>query len=411
MKAHAKAAIWQGAIFIGCTVLAFGILVSTDVVSRFAYLVEKGRIQAVRESLPDAAELERFNANARAVAAVVRPGVVQIVTEKRYSLRDLLDMHQDAAVDTSGLADRLDPDGDADSSGRDAVRIRDGFGSGFIVDADQGYIVTNNHVIDGADAIRVHLSDGRRVDARLLGADPKTDVAVLQIQADRLHALPLADSDLVEVGDDVLSVGSPFGLDGSVSRGIVSAKGRSSIDIHGVEYKGFLQTDAVINPGNSGGPLVNLRGEVIAINTAIATEVGHYDGVGFAIPARRVRQMLPALVRGEAVPRGYLGVSIVNAVDNTAMTEPLGWEETYGVIVREVLPDSPAARDGLQPGDVILSIDGAPLRQTADLIDMVGDSAPGAELILRIWRDRAEITRTVKVDRQPENFTTRPRLR
>jgi serine protease Do len=414
MRKTLRTATFQGAVFVVCTVLAFTVLVRTDVVRRLAYLVEKGRIEAMREALPSADALSRYNADARVVAAMVTPAVVQIITEKRIDLADLLALHPESpAADSNPGAPGPDTDDPAalDRMMRrhQGMRVLDGYGSGFVVDAANGHIVTNDHVIANADAIHVRLADGRLVEARLLGADPRSDLAVVQIEADGLYELKLGDSDAVEVGDAVMSVGNPFGLDGTVSRGIISAKGRSQINIHGAEYRGFLQTDAVINPGNSGGPLVNLRGEVVAVNTAIATSSGHYDGVGFAIPARRIQQVLPALVSGSQVPRGYLGVTIVDrSLEDGEGESPAGrFGVSGGVLVRDVLPDSPADRHGLREGDVILSIDGRSLRHTADLIDIVGDSTPGTSLSLELERGGERETRLVTVGRQPEGFSTR----
>lgn len=402
--------ISQGAVFVACTVIAFIILVETNVVRRLAYLVEKGRIEAVRESLPSEDELATMNADARAVAAMVTPAVVQVISKKRYDVSDLLTLHNGAGVTSNGVGPAPDNEELERLLNRhQGMWARDGYGSGFIVDAEHGYVVTNDHVIAGADAISVRLADGRLLEAKLLGADPRSDLAVIRIDGGALHELALADDDTVEVGDAVMSVGNPFGLAGSVSQGIVSAKARSSIDINGTEYRGFIQTDAVINPGNSGGPLVNLRGEVVAINTAIATNTGHFDGVGFAIPVRRIRQALPALVRGEEIPRGYLGVSIVNAFSDEAEEPPVigVMGEIRGVLVREVVPESPAARFGLQAGDIITAIDGKRLRDTADLIDIVGDTTPGTELVLAIERAGKPDTYRVLVGRQPTGFSTR----
>lgn len=418
MRRSLKTAVVQSAVFIVCTVAAFSILVRTDVVRRLAYLVEKGRIEALRESLPDGDTLAQLDLEARTVAALVTPAVVQIRTQKRISLDDLLILSDEADTDPAesdagshGIEEaQREREALADLFRRhEGIQIQDGYGSGFIVDAENGFIVTNDHVIAGADSIQVCLADGRIFGAELLGADPKSDLAVIRVKASDLHELVLADSDEVEVGDSVMSVGNPFGLDGSVSRGIISAKGRSNIDIHGTEYRGFLQTDAVINPGNSGGPLVNLRGEVVAINTAIATTSGHYDGVGFAIPARRIKQALPALVRGEQVPRGFLGVSIVNATTNGA-AEPFAPEgRIRGVLVREVLAGSPADRYGVRVGDVILAIDGRTVRHSADLIDRVGDATPGTTLVLDIERVGVRQPLAIVIGRQPADFSTQQR--
>ncbi|MCB9850985.1 MAG: trypsin-like peptidase domain-containing protein [Phycisphaerales bacterium] len=418
-----RSAIFQGVLFVMATLVAFALLVRTDLVRRLAYLVEKGRLEAQREALPDDDELARLNADARTVAAVVTPAVVQIITEKQINMAALLGQRRkpdqsvpDISVPSNGLPSGHPSPAEVDRFLRQHEQFRapDGYGSGFIVDAEHGYIVTNDHVIAGADTIYVRLADGRIAKAEVLGADPRSDLAAIHIDVDNLHQLPIAEDDGVEVGDPVMSVGNPFGLEGSVSRGIISAKARSNINIHGTEYRGFLQTDAVINPGNSGGPLVNLRGEVVAINTAIATETGHYDGVGFAIPARRIRQVLPALIRGETVPRGFLGVTIADAavegserVTGDDMFVDPALRENRGVLVRDVMEDSPAERFGVLVGDVIVSIDGTRLRQTADLIDIVGDSSPGATIALAVERNGEPMTIDVTIGRQPEGFSTR----
>jgi serine protease Do len=209
--------------------------------------------------------------------------------------------------------------------------------------------------------------------------DEKTDLAVIRIEAERLHQISLGDSAAGEVGDEVFAVGNPFGLDGSISRGIISAKNRSNVLLRDVEYQGFLQTDAVINPGNSGGPLVNSRGEVIGINTAIATTTGFYDGIGFAIPSNRAAKIIPHLVRGEAVTRGYLGVSMrpIAGVEEQELAR-LGWSQPHGVIVLGVLADSPACRAGLRREDIMISYNGQLLTSSADLTQVIADTPPGS---------------------------------
>ena len=180
-----------------------------------------------------------------------------------------------------------------------------------------------------------------------------------------------------------------------------------AIPIEGVEYRGFLQTDAVINPGNSGGPLINMQGEVIGINTAIATESGHYGGVGFAIPSSRIQRLLPILQRGEKVKRGYLGVSIVNVEQESALANRLGWDRYVGVIVQRVLPESPASRHDIRQGDIIIRIDGIDLRDTDALINTIAEMAPGSSIKIDLWRDKAERSLNITVDQQPEGFTPR----
>ncbi len=403
------------------------VLIKADIVGRLAYSVEKGRLKALRESLPSAGEIAtRFEPD-RLVAAAVLPGVVSISTERVLTRADFegLDprLHRflfpkgekdppvepeaepesepsdEAGVDTNGL-----PPAESDQP---LFRLPRGEGSGFIVDAAHGYVITNNHVVAQSTSISVRLVDGRRLEARVLGSDSKSDLAVLKIDADRLQALTWGDSLAMEVGDAVFAVGNPFGLEGTVSRGIVSAKNRSNILLHDIEYEGFLQTDAVINPGNSGGPLVNMRGEVVGINTAIATRSGNYDGIGFAIPAHRVVKLLPPLIRGEEITRGYLGVVMTGGPRSEELTRQLGWKEPGGVLISEVVPDSPASRSDLRVNDLIVECDGRPVRSNADIINQVGDTSPGTKLAFKVWRERAFQTIEVEVGAQPEGFSTR----
>jgi len=417
MRSTARSIVWQLLIYVVSAVVIVAVLLQTDITERLAYRVEKGRLRALHESMPTAQELAVLNASGREVAAAVGPAVVAVICERNFDLSQ----HPPIRLHPDSLGHDVDTNGDVDSnalgppqnllqrfrSGDSRMTVPAGYGSGFVVDAERGHVITNNHVIDAADAITVQLADGRRFDAQVLGTDPKSDLALIRIEADDLHELRLADSDLVEVGDEVMAVGNPFGLSGTFSRGIISGKGRSSVSIHGAEYRSFLQTDAVINPGNSGGPLVDASGQVIGVNTAIATETGHYDGVGFAIPSKRIVQVLPALAAGRLVQRGYLGVSIVGVTGYVDWSRELGWDGYDGVIVREVLPNTPAATCGLRRGDMIVEIDGQRLRGTADLIDIVGAVSPGQSLDLLLWREREFVMQPVVVAAQPKNFSTR----
>ncbi len=233
-------------------------------------------------------------------------------------------------------------------------RVQQSLGSGVVVDAERGLVLTNNHVVEGADDISVTLADGRTLAGELLGSDPDTDVAVLRIPAEALSALPLADSAGLEVGDFVVAVGNPFGLGQTVTSGIVSALGRSGL--RGLGYQNFIQTDASINPGNSGGALVNLRGELVGINTAIFSPSGGNVGIGFAIPANLAGDVMRQLVTHGEVRRGSIGVDTQEATAELA--ELLGLAQRRGAVVTRVRPDSPAAEVGLQPGDVIVELDG-----------------------------------------------------
>ncbi len=265
-------------------------------------------------------------------------------------------------------------------------RYRRSAGSGVIIDS-RGYIVTNHHVVEDARSIHVMLSDRREFEARLIGSDPTTDLAVIQIPTQEgLHVMPFGNSDSVEVGEWVLAVGNPFRLTATVTAGIVSAVGRQvGIISDSLRIEDFIQTDAAINPGNSGGALVNLWGELVGINTAIATERGTYEGYGFAIPVNLVHRVVGDLIAYGEVRRGYLGVEI------TAVTAPLarqlGLPEVRGVQIVRVLPGSSADRAGLKEGDVVLEVDGHPVDAPNQLQRRVALRRPGENVQLMVWRN------------------------
>ncbi|MCP4593467.1 MAG: trypsin-like serine protease [bacterium] len=437
MAAKQHSIVRQFILMTASTIVALLIVVKADILGRIAYSVERGRLQAMRESLPSTEELEDSFTPERAVVATVVPGVVSISTERMLTQADFdgmppelhrrffsdvpqPDARTDGVVPTEGSTNGAEADtngAEADTNGATPAgegllfSIPTGQGSGFIIDADHGYVITNHHVVAQGTAIHVRLADGRRLDAELLGADAKSDIAVLRIDAQRLHELPWGDSQSTRVGDPVFAVGNPFGLDGTVSRGIVSAMNRSEIVLHDIEYQGFLQTDAVINPGNSGGPLVNMRGEVVGINTAIATRSGNYDGIGFAIPAHRAAKLVPMLIRGEQVVRGYLGVQMAAAGRADGIRQELGWDHPGGVAVTAIVEDSPASRSDLRIDDVIVEYAGRPIASNADVIHAVGDTPPGTKVDLKVWREGGFVVVTVEIGAQPEGFTTRVRRR
>jgi Do/DeqQ family serine protease len=262
-------------------------------------------------------------------------------------------------------------------------REEQSLGSGVIVDARRGYILTNNHVIAKADEISVTLRDGRKYKAKLVGTDPASDIAVIRIAAHDLTAVPLGDSSKLRVGDFVIAIGNPFGLGQTVTSGIVSALGRSGLGIEG--YEDFIQTDASINPGNSGGALVNLQGELVGINTAIVGPSGGNVGIGFAIPVNMARQIMDQLIEYGEVRRGQLGVYIQDLTPELA--KALGVHEERGAVVTQVAPDSPAARAGLKTGDVVVKVDGKPVHNAADLRNTVGLMRIGQTVTLDILRD------------------------
>jgi serine protease Do len=265
-------------------------------------------------------------------------------------------------------------------------------GSGFIIDAD-GSILTNNHVVENASKIVVKLSDNLEYEAKVIGRDPKTDIAVIKIDAKgTLAAANFGDSDTLEVGEWVVAIGNPFGLDSTVTSGIVSAKGRH---IGQGPYDNFIQTDASINPGNSGGPLLNLRGEVVGINTAIFSRTGGNIGIGFAIPINLVKELLPQLRGKGKVVRGYLGVLIQKVTPEIA--ESLGMDKSIGALVANVSKDGPAEKAGVKVGDVIVEFDGKEVRDSADLPIIVARTPVDKKVRMKVLRDKKEMVLNVAV--------------
>jgi Do/DeqQ family serine protease len=277
-------------------------------------------------------------------------------------------------------------------------RETEAVGSGVIVDAARGYVLTNNHVVEHATDIEVTTKDNRRFRARLIGRDPATDIAVLQIPADHLSAVPMGNSNLLQVGDFVLAVGNPFGLGQTVTSGIVSALGRSGLGIEG--YEDFIQTDASINPGNSGGPLCNLQGQIVGINTAILAPEGGNVGIGFAVPIDMAREVMDQLLRYGVVRRGRIGVSIQDLTPDLARA--LGTTHTGGAVVAQVVPGSPAEHAGLRPSDLIIAVDGQPIADANELRDRVGMSQIGDTVALTVERNGVDRTVNVRVAQLPD---------
>jgi serine protease Do len=260
-------------------------------------------------------------------------------------------------------------------------------GSGVIV-SSEGYIITNNHVIEQADEIRVTLLDKRSFRARIIGADPKTDVAVVKIDAKNLPVARWGDSDALEVGEFVLAIGNPFGLSHTVTMGIISAVGRANVGI--ADYEDFIQTDAAINPGNSGGPLVNIKGELIGINTAIFSKSGGYQGIGFAVPSNMVRLVMDQLEKKGKVTRGWLGVTIQELTPD--LSQKFGLRSSNGALVGDVAKGSPAEKAGIKRGDIILALNGKKVKDVGSLRNMVAGSRVGSEIEVSVLRGEKEYT-------------------
>ncbi len=281
-------------------------------------------------------------------------------------------------------------------------------GSGFAFAARHGvtYLLTNNHVLENAARIRVKLPDGREFDARLKATDPKSDIAVLEIATRDVPILRLGDSSRLEVGEWVVALGNPFGLSNTLTAGVVSATGRTSLGIN--DYEDFIQTDAAINPGNSGGPLLNLDGEVVGMNTAIFSKSGGHIGVGFAIPSNLLRDIADQILARGSVERGYIGLA-VQPLD-ADLVQALGLNNSRGVLVNQVNPSSPAERAGLRPGDVLLSFDGAPLNDGGHYRNQAALAKPGSSVVLGVLRYGRHLSLPVRVGQLDDGKQARPEM-
>jgi len=278
---------------------------------------------------------------------------------------------------------------------RGGEEVPRGVGSGFIISAD-GYVLTNHHVVDGADEIYVTLTDKREFKGKLIGSDRRTDVALVKIEASGLPRLTIGDSGKLRVGEWVVAIGSPFGLENTVTAGIVSAKGRDTGD-----YLPFIQTDVAVNPGNSGGPLLNMKGEVIGINSQIYSRTGGFMGISFAIPIDEVMRVADQLKSSGRVVRGRIGVGIAEVTKDVA--EPLGLQRAAGALVRNVEAGGPAEKGGLEVGDIILKFDNRAIERSSDLPRIVGSTKPGTKVPVTVWRKGANKDLTIAVaEMEPE---------
>lgn len=352
------------------------------------------------------ARAEELSGAFRAVAKVLKPSVVSITATKKVS------MNRGGRGVPPGLPEEFRrffgedfggeqfeapvPRGGSDGQEQE---IPAGLGSGVIISED-GYIVTNNHVVAQADGLRVTLSDGRELDVeKVVGTDEKSDLAVLKVNASGLVAAKFGDSEVLEVGDWVVAIGSPFGLAQTVTQGIVSATNRADMQI--TQYDDFIQTDAAINPGNSGGPLLNLQGEVIGINTAIASRSGSYNGIGFAIPSNTTRRVVESLIRNGRMIRGFVGLALA-PLDRERLEKENLPSDLRGVLVEEVSPDGPAAKAGLLPGDVITGVDKKSVDSVPGLRNIIASTAPGTKAEFRVQRNGKAMAIAVTIDEQTD---------
>jgi len=372
--------------------------------TQFAHAAEQ--VQLSRDQLAKADDLSSVF---RYVGKAVEPSVVNIAVTKTQAVarnQRSLPFNRDQLrkfFPNNGEGDI--PDFDTPDDGQQYELH--GTGSGVIIDTDNGYgfILTNNHVAGDASQFEVTLSDGRKItDASLVGADKKTDLAVIKVKADRLIPAKWGNSDELQKGDWIMAFGSPFGYIGSMTHGIVSALNRTHIGILGREgYENFIQVDAPINPGNSGGPLVNVRGEVVGINTAIASRTGAFSGIGFAIPSNQAKFVYTSLKEHGKVTRGWLGVSISDVSSDLPLAQSFGYQGTTGVLVPQILPNTPATGK-LKEGDIIVSIDGKPVENMVQLRNQIAATAPDTDVKLGIFRDGKEQTVTLKLGTQPDTF-------
>ncbi|HTG00377.1 MAG TPA: DegQ family serine endoprotease [Nitrospirota bacterium] len=321
------------------------------------------------------------------VAAVATPSVVNISTTRVIKTREdgAFDLFNDPFF-RRFFGDQV-PHPEVPKEHREQS-----LGSGVIV-SDDGYIITNNHVIEKAEEIKVLLLNKKDYKAKVIGADPKTDIAVIKIEATGLPALPWGDSNKLRVGEIVFAIGNPFGLNQTVTMGVISAVGRANVGI--ADYEDFIQTDAAINPGNSGGALINARGELIGINTAILSRTGGYQGIGFAVPSSMARQVMDSLIKYKKVVRGWLGVSIQDMTSDLA--EEFGIKELKGALVSGVMKGSPADSAGIKQGDIILQYNGRDVEDTGHLRNMVSQTPVGTKVKIKLLRRKKEVEVEVNV--------------
>ena len=365
--------LWLPLVVIGILVWCGWYFLGPTLAGRIWYARETARMRAIREHLPHLKQADGLSTLFREVSKAVKPAVVEVrvLQETAFNRRRLPGTLEGGAI-----------------------------GSGVILDRENGYVVTNEHVISGAEKITVVLADGRKLDAEWARFDKMTDLAVIKITPDRLLDIPLGDSDKVEVGDLVLAVGSPIRLPQTVTFGMISAKGR----MYGRsdKYQNYLQTDAAINHGNSGGPLINMAGEIIGINVAIVSPSGTSAGLGLAIPANMVKRVTSQLIEDGKVTRGFIGLAFTAVEEKTA--GELNLPHTRGALVTMVAPDGPADLAGIRNGDFILSVDSHAITNSQEFRHIIADISPGTTIPIELYRDGETMILSVKIILQPKDM-------
>jgi len=362
-------------LIYGATLILIGLIIGLGISSNFN-LLSNGFTQETNISKEAIDILSKTGQAMAEVAAAVKPAVVNISSTKTIKVSGFQSPFFDDPFFRRFFGDEFSP------FQRPREHKQSGLGSGVIVDKD-GYILTNNHVISDADEIKVKLSDKREFKGKVIGTDMKTDLAVIKIDSNHLPVLKLGDSEKLKVGETVIAIGNPFGLNQTVTSGIVSATGRANVGI--ADYEDFIQTDAPINPGNSGGALVNVRGELVGINTAIFSTSGGYQGIGFAIPSSMAKAVMDNLIKKGKVVRGWLGVSIQPVTPDLA--KQFNIKDDKGALVGDVVEDSPAEKAGMQRGDVIIEFDGKEVTDPSSLRNSVAGTPPGKKVTLKIMRE------------------------
>ncbi|MGB7680529.1 MAG: DegQ family serine endoprotease [Candidatus Acidiferrales bacterium] len=391
MKASTKIRIWSAV-----AVLAIATLVGGAVIAK-ASRASSSDAPILAPPLANVAPVASLSSTYAPVIKGVLPEVVSVSSSKIVHPTESTQPFSNDPLFRQFFGDQ------APGSERPQPQREQGLGSGVIIGTN-GYILTNNHVVDGATDVKVYLRDKREFQAHIVGRDAKTDIAVLKIDANNLPAIPLGDSSKVQVGDLVFAVGDPFGVGQTVTMGIVSATGRANLGIE--DYEDFIQTDAPINPGNSGGALIDARGELVGINTAILSRSGGSQGIGFAIPVNLARHDMDEIVAYGHVIRGWLGATIQDVTP--AMAKAFGMEAPGGALIADVSPDSPATQAGLKPGDIILSMNGQPVGDSASLRLQVSESAPGTSFPMTVRRGTSTLNITAKLRELPSDAGKTP---